>query len=107
MLDMRGYAASEGDPNMFGWEATKDVDAGIAFLRRRHDVEAGRIGGIGYSVGGEVMLEAAATNSSLAAVIADGARRAVGPGIGTSRAERMAVLAWLCGADSSSGHPQR
>ena len=30
MLDMRGYASSDGDPNMFGWSATKDVDAGVA-----------------------------------------------------------------------------
>ena len=32
MLDMRGYAGSDGDPNMFGWGGTKDVDAGVAFL---------------------------------------------------------------------------
>ena len=32
MLDMRGYAGSDGDPNMFGWGAAKDIDAGVAFL---------------------------------------------------------------------------
>ena len=35
MLDMRGYAASEGDPNMYGWGAARDIDAGIAYLRER------------------------------------------------------------------------
>ena len=56
MLDMRGYANSDGDPNMFGWSGTKDVDAGVAFLARRADVRDGRIGGLGFSVGGEVMI---------------------------------------------------
>ena len=73
MLDMRGYASSDGDPNMFGWSATKDVDAGVAFLARRPDVADGRIGGLGFSVGGEVMLGAAAENRALRAVVADGA----------------------------------
>ena len=73
MLDMRGYADSDGDPNMFGWSGAKDVDAGVAFLARRPDVRDGRIGGLGFSVGGEVMLEAAARNPGLRAVVADGA----------------------------------
>jgi pimeloyl-ACP methyl ester carboxylesterase len=73
MLDMRGYASSDGDPNMFGWGAAGDVDAGVAFLRARRDVREGRIGGIGYSVGGELMLEAAAGSTGLRAVVADGA----------------------------------
>ena len=73
MLDMRGYGNSAGDPNMFGWSATQDVDAGVAFLTGRPDVPDGRIGGLGFSVGGEVMLEAAAENPALRAVVADGA----------------------------------
>jgi uncharacterized protein len=73
MLDMRGYGRSDGAPNMFGWDGAKDVDAGIAFLRTRPDVVGGRIGGLGFSVGGEVMLEAAARNPALRAVVADGA----------------------------------
>ena len=73
MLDPRGYAESEGDPNMFGWSGATDVDAGVAFLAQRADVRDGRIGGLGFSVGGEVMLEAAARNPALRAVVADGA----------------------------------
>jgi len=73
MLDMRGYANSDGDPNMFGWSGAKDVDAGVAFLARRADVRDGRIGGLGFSVGGEVMMDAAAGNPALRAVVADGA----------------------------------
>jgi dienelactone hydrolase len=72
-LDMRGYEGSEGSPNAFGWGATKDIDAAVAWLERRSDVKPGRIGGIGYSVGGEQMIEAAAENPGLAAVVSEGA----------------------------------
>jgi fermentation-respiration switch protein FrsA (DUF1100 family) len=73
LVDARGYDGSEGDPNAFGWEGTKDIDAAVAWLRRRPDVEPGRIGGIGFSVGGEAMLQAAASNSRLRAVVSEGA----------------------------------
>ena len=73
MLDARGYVTSHGDPNAFGWTGRRDVDAAVAFLPRRTDVARGRIGGLGFSVGGEVMLEAAALNTALRAVAADGA----------------------------------
>jgi dienelactone hydrolase len=72
-LDARGYGASEGDPNAFGWGGTRDIDAAVAYLRRHPDVLRGGIGGLGLSVGGEQMLEAAAQNPALAAVVSDGA----------------------------------
>ena len=73
LLDMRGRGESEGDPNAFGWGATKDVAAGVAFLRARPDVEDGRVGGLGLSVGGEQLLEAAAEGVELRAVVSEGA----------------------------------
>jgi uncharacterized protein len=73
ILDMRGYEGSEGSPNVFGWGSTADIDAGVAWLQRRPDVRDGRIGGIGFSVGGEQMLEAAASNRHLRAVVSEGA----------------------------------
>jgi fermentation-respiration switch protein FrsA (DUF1100 family) len=73
LFDRRGEGESEGDPNIFGWGGERDVHAAVAFLERRQDVEAGRIGGIGLSVGGEMMLEAAAESDGLKAVVSDGA----------------------------------
>lgn len=72
-LDMRGYGSSQGEPNALGWEAAADIDAGVSFLRNRHDVDGGRIGGLGLSVGGEQMIEAAADNPGLRAVVSEGA----------------------------------
>jgi hypothetical protein len=73
LLDARGYDGSDGDPNVFGWAGARDIHAGVTWLQRRADVEDGRIGGIGFSVGGEAMLQAAAENDGLRAVVSEGA----------------------------------
>lgn len=73
MLDMRGRGENEGDPNVLGWDSPKDLAAATAFLQRRPDVEDGRIGGLGFSVGGEQMIQAAAENDALRAVVSEGA----------------------------------
>lgn len=73
LFDRRGEGASEGEPNAWGWGGWRDVDAAIGWLRRRPDVDPDRIGGIGLSVGGEMMLETAARTRRLAAVVSEGA----------------------------------
>jgi hypothetical protein len=74
LFDRRGEGKSEGEPNAWGWGGSKDIKAAVGYLQRRPDVERGRIGGIGLSVGGEMMLEEAASDTtSLAAVVSEGA----------------------------------
>ncbi len=73
LFDRRGEGKSEGDSNLLGWGADKDILAAIEFLKARPDVDPGRIGGIGLSVGGELMLQAAAETDELAAVVSEGA----------------------------------
>jgi pimeloyl-ACP methyl ester carboxylesterase len=73
LVDPRGYGDSQGDPNAYGWGSVKDIDAAVGWLRRRPDVERRRIGGLGVSMGGEQMLEAAASNRGLKAVVSEGA----------------------------------
>jgi len=73
LFDRRGEGESDGDPNAFGWAADKDMNAAVAFLQQRPDVDRNRIGGIGVSVGGETLLQTAAESDGLKAVVADGA----------------------------------
>jgi hypothetical protein len=73
LFDRRGEGRSEGVPNTFGWGGDEDIKAAIRYLKTRGDVDPERIGGIGLSVGGELMLEAAAETKDLAAVVSDGA----------------------------------
>jgi dienelactone hydrolase len=73
LLDRRGQGESEGDPNAFGWGGTEDVAAAIDWLKERPDVEEGRVGGLGLSVGGELLLQAAAEGVEVGAVVSEGA----------------------------------
>jgi dienelactone hydrolase len=72
LFDRRGEGRSDGEPNALGWGGDADIKAAIGFLQRRADVDPRRIGGIGLSVGGELMLESAAETGELAAVVSEG-----------------------------------
>jgi uncharacterized protein len=73
LFDRRGEGASEGDPNIFGWGGERDLHAATAYLQSRPDVDPDRIGGIGFSVGGEMLIHAAAHSDALKAVVSEGA----------------------------------
>ena len=73
LLNRRGEADSEGDPNLFGWGGQGDVNGAVEFVAAQDDVLPGRVGALGLSVGGEVLLEHAATSDGLAAVVSEGA----------------------------------
>jgi hypothetical protein len=71
LLDPRGQGSSEGD--IARWAGAGDILAGAEYLQRRPDVDPSRIGAFGFSVGGEIMLEAAAQSTALKAVVSEGA----------------------------------
>jgi dienelactone hydrolase len=73
LFDRRGEGESGGDPNAWGWAGHQDVEAAVRFLQHRPDIKGDRIGGIGLSVGGEMMLESAARARGLKAVVSEGA----------------------------------
>jgi hypothetical protein len=73
LLDRRGEGDSEGDYNAFGWDGEADVAAALGYLRGRADVDPDRIGGLGLSVGGELLLQTAAHARGLRAVVSEGA----------------------------------
>jgi uncharacterized protein len=73
LLDRRGEGESEGDFNARGWGGEPDLRAAIAYLGGRPDVRDGRIGGLGLSVGGEMLLQTAAHDGGLRAVVSEGA----------------------------------
>jgi len=75
MVDLRGYGKSEGSINSMGWNGYKDIPAAVEFLEAQDGVDAGRVGGLGLSMGGETLLQAAGedSGSGLAAVVSEGA----------------------------------
>ena len=72
LFDRRGEGESDGDPNVFGWQGERDLHAAVAFLQDRPEVDPERIGGIGLSVGGEMLIEAAAESDALKAIVSEG-----------------------------------
>jgi uncharacterized protein len=73
VFDRRGEGESDGDPNLFGWQGDRDIHAAVTYLQSRPDVDPQRIGGIGLSVGGENMIEAASESRALRAIVSEGA----------------------------------
>jgi hypothetical protein len=73
LFDRRGEGESEGDPNTFGWQGERDAHAAVEYLQSRPDVDPQRIGAIGLSVGGEMLIEAAAESNALKAIVSEGA----------------------------------
>jgi dienelactone hydrolase/uncharacterized membrane protein HdeD (DUF308 family) len=75
LYDSRGRGESDGTPNAWGWGWEKDVEAALAFLGARDDVDR-RIGGLGLSTGADVLIHVAPEQRELAAVVSDGATAA-------------------------------
>ena len=72
LYDERASGESEGARRSLGWEDSKDVGGALAYLNSRPDVDAGRIGIAGCSVGGQIALASAARYPEIRAVLADG-----------------------------------
>ena len=71
MVDPRGQGSSEGD--IVRWANDRDLLAAADYLKTRPDVDPHRIGGIGFSNGGELLIEAAAQSDAYNAVVSEGA----------------------------------
>ncbi|GIK43138.1 MAG: alpha/beta hydrolase [Chloroflexota bacterium] len=72
LYDLRGHGESGGTLRTNGWLDVQDVVAALGFLQSREDIDPHRLGILGFSVGGQVALRAAAQNELLKAVGADG-----------------------------------
>jgi uncharacterized protein len=72
-LDLRGHGASSGKTNRFGWSSTPDIGTAVHYLQGLQEVK--HIGGLGLSMGAEVLLGAVSEYPALTAVVADGATR--------------------------------
>lgn len=72
LVDARGHGESQGRAMDFGWHGDLDIAAAVDHLGRRADVDAGRIGLVGMSMGGEEAIGAAAA-VRVRAVVAEGA----------------------------------
>jgi pimeloyl-ACP methyl ester carboxylesterase len=73
LVDARGHGDSRGTAMDFGWFGDLDVAAGTEFLATRPEIDSTRIGVVGFSMGGEEAIGAAAADPRIRAVVAEGA----------------------------------
>ncbi|MFI5271764.1 MAG: alpha/beta hydrolase [Ktedonobacterales bacterium] len=71
MFDFCGHGESEGDLVTYGAREAADIGAAIAYLRARGDVDLGRLGVMGYSLGAISAILAAARYPELRCVVAE------------------------------------
>lgn len=77
LFDARGHGRSEGRAMDFGWYGDEDVSAAVSYLQSQPDVDGSRIAALGLSMGGEEAIGAAAGDSRIRAVVAEGATNRV------------------------------
>jgi hypothetical protein len=93
LLTPRGQGGSEGD--IVRWAGDTDLLAGAEYLRSRPDIDDDSIGAIGFSVGGEQLLEAAARSTAISAVVSEGAGGRVGETDASGPLEPLVDLSML------------
>ena len=104
LLVPRGQGRSDGD--IVRWAGDRDLLAGAEYLTSRQDVEPGRIGAIGFSIGGEILLETAAKSAAIDAVVSEGAGERVGEvdASGPTRLLTDPAMALMTGATTVFGN---
>ena len=73
LIDARGHGRSGGQAMDLGWYGERDTVAAVSWLAGHPGVDPGRIGAVGLSMGGEEVIGAAAADSRIRAVVAEGA----------------------------------
>ena len=92
LLNPRVQGTSEGDTVRLAGD--RDLIAGAEYLKTRPDVDDDRIGGYGFSVGGEILLVAAAQSDDFKAVVSEGAGFPAGE-VDLEGADRIFRPAWV------------
>jgi pimeloyl-ACP methyl ester carboxylesterase len=72
LLDMRGQGESDGGAVTYGLRERMDVLAGVKFLRETDYIDETKVCVVGHDIGATAALQAAALDSSITAVVADG-----------------------------------
>ncbi|MBV9582970.1 MAG: alpha/beta hydrolase [Chloroflexi bacterium] len=72
-FDFRAHGMSDGRFTTVGHNETNDVLGAVAYLKDRPEVDASRIGVVGFSMGAAASIQAAARCPDIAALVADSA----------------------------------
>lgn len=84
LTTVRAHDYSEGEMITFGMHEVQDMDAWYQYLLTRDDIDTNRIGMLGNSFGGMLVIQYAAQNQNIKAVVADSAFSSLNDTVSTS-----------------------
>ena len=73
LLDLRAHGKSQGEVISFGLNETRDINAAYEYLSNQPEVDPERVGAIGASMGGSIVLLNAAQNTNIKAIVSESA----------------------------------
>ena len=95
MFDLRGHGSSEGSRVSGGYFEQQDVLGAYDYLVAQRGAEAGRVGLMGFSMGGSTAILAAVDEPGIQAVAADSPYAAASELISQETARRTIFPAWV------------
>jgi len=84
LTTVRAHDYSEGEMITFGMREVSDMEAWYQYLLTRDDIDQNKIGALGNSFGGMLVIQYAAQNENIKAVIADSAFSSLNDTVSTS-----------------------
>ncbi len=97
MIDVRAHGESGGEMISFGGHEMKDLDALYNYLLLQPDVDPNKIGILGNSMGGSLVIQYAAQNPNINAVVAVSAFSSIDDTVQTSVEHFTNLPGWLFG----------
>lgn len=84
LTTVRAHDLSEGEKISFGYKEMQDLEAWYQYLLSLKDIDPGKIGAIGNSMGGALVIQYAAQNEHIKAVVAQSAFSSLDNTVSTS-----------------------
>ncbi|MBP8302676.1 MAG: alpha/beta hydrolase [Phycisphaerae bacterium] len=81
---VRAHDYSDGEQISFGCHEVQDLEAWYRYVLTRRDIDPGRIGILGNSMGGSIVIQYAAQNANIKAVVANSAFSSLKDTVATS-----------------------
>ncbi len=97
MIDVRGHGQSDGELISFGRYEMQDLDVLYEFVIAQPGVDADKIGALGNSMGGSLLIQYAAQNPNIKALVADSAFSSITDTVQTSVEHFTGLPGWLFG----------
>jgi pimeloyl-ACP methyl ester carboxylesterase len=72
LIDLRAHGSSDGDTSTFGYREGGDVAGAVDYLLKRVDVDGGKIGTLGISLGAQAALRGALKTKDIKALVLEG-----------------------------------